>query len=373
MESFTFDDGALDAIFRELAPQPGAAAAPAGPPADAFALAEDYLSKGLLDHALAEIRRVAVAGADPVQAALLTAQIFLRQGLDGEALERFDSAIARLEERPWAEEHSRAFAGRARALLRLQRLPDARVAAEAVQANDADRVENLQVLGEILLGQGEGTAAVRVFSRACELAPQDPGLLRHLGRAAVAAGRPDDAERALRLAIKHDPDFVAARLELGRLYLDRGRSEDAAAEARAALDVLPSYADGAMLLAQALRAGGKPGEAVETLVDLLAGDPYHFDALLLLGQALMDEGRRSDARTAFTRVLRFDPGRAEALFHQGVVAAAERRFREAIEHWRRAVEADPQGPYSGPARENVDMALDLAHVFQTAASPAGTP
>ena len=41
--------------------------------ADAFALAEDYLSKGLLDRALAEIRRVAVAGADPVQAALLTA------------------------------------------------------------------------------------------------------------------------------------------------------------------------------------------------------------------------------------------------------------------------------------------------------------
>jgi cellulose synthase operon protein C len=105
-------------------------------------------------------------------------------------------------------------------------------------------------------------------------------------------------------------------------------------------------------------------------VELLAGDPYHFDALLLLGQVLMDEGRRADARTAFARILRFDAGRADALFHLGVVAAAERRFREAIEHWRRAVDADPAGPYAGPARENIDTALDIAHVFQTAAAPA---
>jgi tetratricopeptide (TPR) repeat protein len=372
VESFNFDDGALDAIFQELAPQPASAAAPAAPPADAFALAEDYLSKGLLDRALGEIRRVAVAGADPVQAALLTAQIFLRQGLDGEALERFDAAIARLEGRPWSEEHSRAFAGRARALLRLGRLDDAREAAEAVRASDADRVENLQVLGEALLLQGEAVEAVRVFSHACELAPKDPALLRHLGRAAIAAGRPDDAERALRLAIRHDPDFVAARLELGRLYLDRGRTEDAVAEARAALDVLPTYSDGAELLARALRAGKRYGEAVEVMVDLLAGDPYHLDALVLLGEVLLDEGRRADARTAFLRVLKFDPDRADAHFHLGVAAAAERRFREAIEHWRRSVEADADGAFAEASRDNIATALDLAQVFQTAAAPATT-
>jgi len=369
VESFTFDDQALDQIFSELAPAPAAAAEQA-PPADAFALAGDYLSKGLLDRALGEIRRVAVAGADPVQAALLTAQIFLRQGLDGEALERFDSAIARLEEQPWGEEHSRAWSGRARALLRLGRLPDAREAAEAVREHDPDRVDNLQVLGEALLAGGDAVRAVRVFSRAVELARTDAGLLRNLGRAAQAAGRPGDAERALRLAIKLDPDFVAARLELGRLYLDRGRHGEAAAEARAALEVLPAYADAVELLATALRAAGDRRGAIGALVELLEGDPYHFDALLLLGQVLLDEGRRADARTAFARILRFDAGRADALFHLGVVAAAERRFREAIEHWRRAVDADPDGPYAVPARDNIHTALDIAHVFQTAAAPA---
>ena len=147
--------------------------------------------------------------------------------------------------------------------------------------------------------------------------------------------------------------------------------EASRAESGGALAVVPSYTVGGVVLGPAVRAGGRAREAVEALVDLLAGDPYHFDALLLLGQVLLDDGRRGDARTAFARILRFDPNRADASFHLGVVAAAERRFREAIEHWRQAVEADPEGPYAAPARDNIHTALDIASVFQTAAAPAG--
>ena len=363
VEAFTFEEGALDSIFAELQPQ-GAPAQPA-PAADAFSLAEDYLSKGLLDRALAEIRRAALGGANPVQAALLTAQIFLRQGLDGEALERFDAAYARLDEQAWSPEHARVLAGRARALLRLGRLPDARDAAETVLRHEPDQGDTLQVLGEVLLLQGEAGESVRVFSRACELSPKDPSLLRHLGRAALAAGRDEDAERALRRAVALDPDFVAARVELGRLLLTGDRVEGAITECRAALDVLPTFSEASLLLGAALRRAGRPGEAVGALLDLLAGDPYHFEGLVLLGQALADEGRREDARRAFGRVLRFDPGRADAHFHLGVVAAADRHFREAIEHWRRVVEVDPRGPLAGAARDNIATALDVARVFRT--------
>jgi tetratricopeptide (TPR) repeat protein len=339
VESFTFDESALDQIFGELAPQPAAAPAPA-PAADAFNLAEDFISKGLLDRALGEIRRVAVAGADPVEAALLTGQVFLRQGLDGEALERFDAALVRLEGIEWSAAHTRAWGGRSRALLRLGRLDDARFAAETVRAHAPDRADNLQVLGEVLLQSGEAAEAVRVFGRAVEIEPQDAALLRHLGRAALAAGRAADAERALRMAVKLDPDFVAARVELGKLLLASGLVEDSIRETQAALDILPTYADAAYLLAQAQRAAGRPREAVGTAVDLLGGDPYHLDALVLLGQALMDDARPDDARQAFARVLKFDPARAEALFGLGALAAAERRFREASAsggaRWRRA-------------------------------------
>jgi cellulose synthase operon protein C len=130
--------------------------------------------------------------------------------------------------------------------------------------------------------------------------------------------------------------------------------------------VLPTYTEAAYVLAQALRAAGRPREAVGALVDLLAGDPYHFDALVLLGVALSDEGRRDDARHAFGRVLKFDPSRADALFQLGGLAAAERRFREAIGFWRRAVEAAPDSPLAQSARDNIDTALDVVHVFQQA-------
>ncbi|HEX5724042.1 MAG TPA: tetratricopeptide repeat protein, partial [Longimicrobiaceae bacterium] len=165
-----------------------------------------------------------------------------------------------------------------------------------------------------------------------------------------------------------DADFVAARVELGRVLLEGGDAEAAIAECRAALEVLPTYAEAAELLATACRGAGRPREAVEVLVDLLTGDPYHLDGLVLLGQALRDDGRRADARQALGRALRFDPDRADALFHLGVVAADDRHFREAIEYWKRAVDADPEGPFAQPARDNIGTALDLAHVFHTSSA-----
>jgi cytochrome c-type biogenesis protein CcmH/NrfG len=109
---------------------------------------------------------------------------------------------------------------------------------------------------------------------------------------------------------------------------------------------------------------------VDALVDLLAGDPYHLDALVLLGQVLNDQGRADDARRALGRAVRLDRDRADAHFHLGVVAAGERRFREAVAHWRDAIDAAPEGPLAGPARENISTALDVARLFHTGA-PAG--
>jgi tetratricopeptide (TPR) repeat protein len=311
---------------------------------------------------------VAVAGADPVQAALLTARIFLRQGLDGEALERFDAACARLEGQPWSAGTAQALAGRARALLNLGRLAEAVEAAGEVRDRLPDDRDNLQVLGESLLLGGAAEDAMRVLSHAAGLAPRDPAVLRHLGRAARAAGRRDDAERALRRAVELDGDFVAARVELGRLLLEVGRVEDAIRESRAALDVLPTYGDAAYLLAVAQRRAGVPGEAMATLIDLLEGDPYHLDGLVLLGQVLNDQGRRDDARRALQRVLRLNRDRADAHFHLGVVASEERRFRDAVAHWRDAIDLQPDGPFVPAARENISMALDVARLFHTDAA-----
>ena len=61
------------------------------------------------------------------------------------------------------------------------------------------------------------------------VAPHDPTLLRLLGEALKAAGRPADACRAFEAAIAADPDDAPARIGLGATLLDMGRAREAQA------------------------------------------------------------------------------------------------------------------------------------------------
>src|SRR5690606_17289429 len=106
-----------------------------------FALARDYLSKGLLTRAMAEVRRVAAAGGDPIDEALLTGEIFRLQGLDGEALDRFDIALERLGTDGWTDRHERAHLGRGWSLLARGNAERALESASTVHAAGGDTIE----------------------------------------------------------------------------------------------------------------------------------------------------------------------------------------------------------------------------------------
>ena len=69
---------------------PPAAATGAG--GDALDLARDYIAKGLLDLASAELSRAAARGAPHGATAVLLGDIFAKRGLYGEALERYRAA-----------------------------------------------------------------------------------------------------------------------------------------------------------------------------------------------------------------------------------------------------------------------------------------
>src|SRR5687768_505752 len=88
---FEFDAPVLDRIFEELTPGPQPAPVAAAP-GDALDLARDYIAKGLLDLALAEVSRATTRGAPKAAAAVLLGDVFAKRGLYGEALERYRQA-----------------------------------------------------------------------------------------------------------------------------------------------------------------------------------------------------------------------------------------------------------------------------------------
>lgn len=308
-----------------------------------YALAEDYLSKGLLQRARAEIQRVVTAGGDPVCASILSGEIFRLQGLDGEALERFDAALERLGT-GWSHRHERALMGRGWSLLSLGRAEEALDTAETVLEAASASVEAGRLRAEALLALGRGRRALESFQALQEKDPDDPGLLIRVAVAARLARRPSLAHQALTRALELDPDRIAARVELGSLCLSEGLVDEAVAQGRLALEALPGYGEAALLVADAELERGDFAAAVGVLVDLLADDPYHLDALLRLGEILLENGRTEDAMIALWRVLRFDPNSAVGWMRLGDAYMAANAVADAVGCWHRAIEAglDPE-------------------------------
>jgi tetratricopeptide (TPR) repeat protein len=356
-EQFVFDQRLLDDIFTELRPSAGTTRPPAGE--DPFALARDYFSKALFERAVAEVTRAVQRGADRVEGAVLLGATFARQGLHGEALERFREA------RSATPGHRAAREGEVRALVALGRTGEARPLAEALLVDFPDHGEAAMLVAESRAATGDPAGAMEILRRTAERAPQRADVRKLLGDVALRVGDIEAARSAWRNALDLDPGYAEVWLGLGRLEQERGDLRAAEAAYRAALDRLPSFAEAAHALAALLDQMDRAGEALDLLVTTLERDAFDFEALVLLSKVLLDVGRAADAVAAALRVVRFRPDHVAAHYQLGVALARERRYREAVQSWERCIGLDPAGAYAARARQHARTALDLMRIFST--------
>ncbi|MEX0907593.1 MAG: tetratricopeptide repeat protein, partial [Gemmatimonadota bacterium] len=311
IRSFDFQPDLLDSVFSDgVTAKPPISTADRAPGDDALAAARTALATGLLEQASADAQRAALYGASRIEVLLLQGEIFLRRGASGEAVERFDEAlagIARDTTGDYDEALRRALHGAARSLLDLGHMPQAVEAAERLCALAPGDVEALRTLGEVLSRVADHARAAIVLEQARLSAPNDSGLLTQLGAAYAEAGDLDGAESALQHAVAQDPFAVRARTVLGNVLMEIGRTGEAEAQYREALRVLPTYGEAVFGLAALEEGRGRLHEAVHVLVDLLTIQPYRPDALIRLGDLLLATGRPAEARFAFARALRIDP------------------------------------------------------------------
>jgi tetratricopeptide (TPR) repeat protein len=339
VETFSFDRGLLDSIFKQLepAPEPAAAQEPTGDP---YALALDFLSKGLVDRAMSEIRRAMGRGADRVQGDILLGEAFGRQGAWGDALERFEAA------RRAQHAHPEALRGETQALLMLGRGADATAPAALLLEVLPDDPDALMLVATARFDGGDAEGALEVLDRARRVAPERAEVLRGIGNVTRALGNLDAAIAAYRHALSLDADFAAVRHDLAQLLMQRGNFAEAEQELLAALDTVPTYADATLALAGLHRVQHRQNDALALLIEFLERDPYSFDGLVALGELLLELERPEDAAIAFQRVLRFDPSHVGAVFHQGALLAGQKRYREAMACFRKVAELEPQGEFA---------------------------
>jgi tetratricopeptide (TPR) repeat protein len=353
---FAFDPPALDQLFAELTP-----AVPAvngnGAVGDALDLARDYIAKGLLDLASAELSRAAARGAPQGATAVLLGDIFAKRGLYGEALERYRAARSATPDDPDAT------LGEIRALLALGWAGDAAPLADALAHQVRGDVEVLVARARVRLAVNDALGALDCIREAQTLEPGRPDLFHLHAQVSARLGDRSAALAAFNAALQLDPSLVRVWFELGGIEEERGNTAAARAAYERALDLLPTYSAAAIALADLVRRSESPRAAVGVLIRLLEADPYELEALTALGRALLEDGRTTQALEAFERVLRFDPEHAGALYYEGAALARQRQFDQAVQAWERVVQIDPAGPYASQARTRARSARDLQHIF----------
>jgi tetratricopeptide (TPR) repeat protein len=194
--------------------------------------------------------------------------------------------------------------------------------AGAAVALDPARADAWFSLGTAALVAGQPADAARALQEAVARQPFSPNALANLGFARAKAGDRAGAVDALRRALTISPGEGQISYQLGVLLQETGDGEGALEAFRQAAAARPSdprlqYRRG--LLALQARELAQAEEALRAAVAL---DPRAAGAYKALGVVLLEGGRPAEAATHFQEALRLDPGMTDRAMMERVIGRA---------------------------------------------------
>ena len=161
---------------------------------------------------------------------------------------------------------------------------------ERAVAKDSSKFDNLYKLGVMYLDRDKSVEAVKVFTKAVVLRPNDVKALVNLGAAQDAAGHAELAQGYYRQALKSAPGDSVAMCRL----------------------------------ASSLYASAKTGEAVDLLRQVIKNKPSSYCAYFTLGVAFADAGIYRDAIRMWRKVIALAPQSPEAVSATESIEVLER-------------------------------------------------
>lgn len=169
------------------------------------------------------------------------------------------------------------------------------------------------LLGHCLCRQHKTKESLKAFQRAVEIDPNSPNDLYNIGDAYLGLGQPDKAINPLLQAIRLKDDYRLAHYDLSLAYFSLKKYREAEMSARAAL-----YDDPEMEF---------------------QGSNLGMGATENLGLALLNQGKLEEAEACFLRNIK---PFAQTSFNLGLTLFRMHRYAEAFDHFRRAVELEPE-------------------------------
>jgi len=210
------------------------------------------------------------------------------------------------------------------------------------------------------LAEGRADAAERAVRAVAAGDPASVVALYLLGEAQARLNRLDEAETSLRRGLERASAFTPAREALAALLARRGRWAEALAELDLALAQEPANTRCRILKAATVAEAGDYETAAEVTAALLEDFPDQPHGWLLHGNGLRTLGRAAEAVEAYRRCLALDPGCSDAWW----ALANLKTYRFTAEE-RAAVAARVSRPDLGPG-ERANLLFTLAKADEDA-------
>jgi Flp pilus assembly protein TadD len=168
----------------------------------------------------------------------------------------------------------------------------------------------LKGLGRLALARGDAAAGEASLTASLQQNGEQADALNWLGLAQLQQEKFAAAEASLRGALALRPDLNQARNNLGLALHAQGRLPEAVQSFRAALSQDPLYTSARLNLANSQRVLGDLPSARRELQSILDSEPESVEALNNLGAVLQDAGEAEAARASLTRALELAPNSA---------------------------------------------------------------
>jgi tetratricopeptide (TPR) repeat protein len=190
------------------------------------------------------------------------------------------------------------------------------------------------------LDAGRPTDAERMAREALRDEPRHADALRILGYALLMQNRAEDAVTALESAVRgaHDPQLET---QLAIALRQAGQHEEALHRLKRATKRKPPYAAAFHELGCLLAWMKRYDEAIVTFKYGLAVAPMVPELSIQLGYALLSSGSFTDAKIAFDRALNISPASHDAQFGMAMAHQELGEFEQAAEHLRRCLTSKP--------------------------------
>jgi tetratricopeptide (TPR) repeat protein len=189
----------------------------------------------------------------------------------------------------------------------------------------------------------EWDAAIRFYTAAVALRPENPGAHLNLGWALRETGDLDGAVAAYHKALEIAPNYAMAYNNLGTTLKDKGDLEGAIAAFGQAIRLNPKYARAHNNLGIALQAQDDVDGAINEFRQAILLDSKDAQPHYNLGTALKDKGDLDRAIDAYYEAIHLDAKYANP--HNGLGNALKDKgdLNGAIAEYREAIRLDPKG------------------------------